>query len=318
MKIILLTRKLDPDVRCFWHVKLLFVKEACAHWNVSKFCLVSEWLRLLPLLGILALLGYLTIRPFLPKKKKQRDSLINLKIQKENPKVVNEIDIEDLNSTNVCYCRCWRSKTVRLSTSWHKTFITDMNKMLHLCFCFANFKNILPCFSFLFVISHTWSTMSWLETTWDRSFSRRRYCNRSPMTFLKTVCITPIPCSCSFVWHLCTALVLCLNLQKKRTAVSACTVCFVCVIRSCGDQSVCVGRTQTVLLLLYDNFFTIHPERVSHQSFWFCSFTLQSLNSHVVLYFSIFEKLFDVINTMFLFCFSMCQYHNWVTFVAVK
>uniref|UniRef100_A0A669D504 CDGSH iron sulfur domain 2 n=1 Tax=Oreochromis niloticus TaxID=8128 RepID=A0A669D504_ORENI len=73
---------------------------------------VSEWLRLLPLLGILALLGYLTIRPFLPKKKKQRDSLINLKIQKENPKVVNEIDIEDLNSANVCYCRCWRSKTI--------------------------------------------------------------------------------------------------------------------------------------------------------------------------------------------------------------
>lgn len=72
---------------------------------------VSEWLRLLPLLGILALLGYLTIRPFLPKKKKQRDSLINLKIQKENPKVVNEIDIEDLNSASVCYCRCWRSKT---------------------------------------------------------------------------------------------------------------------------------------------------------------------------------------------------------------
>lgn len=79
---------------------------------------MSEWLRLLPLLGILALLGYLTIRPFLPKKRKQRDSLINLKIQKENPKVVNEIDIEDLNSTNVCYCRCWRSKTVGLSNGW--------------------------------------------------------------------------------------------------------------------------------------------------------------------------------------------------------
>ncbi|KAG7274497.1 hypothetical protein CRUP_025690 [Coryphaenoides rupestris] len=65
---------------------------------------VSEWLRLLPLLGILALLGYLTVRPFLPKKKKQRDSLINLKIQKENPKVVNEIDIEDLNSANFPVC----------------------------------------------------------------------------------------------------------------------------------------------------------------------------------------------------------------------
>ncbi|MEQ2241614.1 CDGSH iron-sulfur domain-containing protein 2A, partial [Ilyodon furcidens] len=80
---------------------------------------VSEWLRLLPLLGILALLGYLTIRPFLPKKKKQRDSLINLKIQKENPKVVNEIDIEDLKSTNACYCRCWRSKTFPVCDKSH-------------------------------------------------------------------------------------------------------------------------------------------------------------------------------------------------------
>lgn len=74
--------------------------------------LVSEWLRLLPFLGVLALLGYLAIRPFLPKKKQQKDSLINLKIQKENPKVVNEIDIEDLHVAKVAYCRCWRSKTV--------------------------------------------------------------------------------------------------------------------------------------------------------------------------------------------------------------
>ncbi|XP_035599540.1 CDGSH iron-sulfur domain-containing protein 2B isoform X2 [Oncorhynchus keta] len=82
-------------------------------------CHVLDWLRLLPLLGILALLGYLTIRPFLPKKKKQKDSLINLKIQKENPKVVNEIDIEDLKSTNVCYCRCWRSKTFPVCDKSH-------------------------------------------------------------------------------------------------------------------------------------------------------------------------------------------------------
>ncbi|XP_047574061.1 CDGSH iron-sulfur domain-containing protein 2 [Lutra lutra] len=72
---------------------------------------VAEWLRLLPFLGVLALLGYLSIRPFLPKKKQQKDSLINLKIQKENPKVVNEINIEDLCLTKAAYCRCWRSKT---------------------------------------------------------------------------------------------------------------------------------------------------------------------------------------------------------------
>uniref|UniRef100_A0A8C9QCD4 CDGSH iron-sulfur domain-containing protein 2 n=1 Tax=Spermophilus dauricus TaxID=99837 RepID=A0A8C9QCD4_SPEDA len=71
----------------------------------------SEWLRLLPFLGVLALLGYLAVRPFFPKKKQQKDSLINLKIQKENPKVVNEINIEDLCLTKAAYCRCWRSKT---------------------------------------------------------------------------------------------------------------------------------------------------------------------------------------------------------------
>uniref|UniRef100_A0A8C5VQJ3 CDGSH iron-sulfur domain-containing protein 2 n=1 Tax=Microcebus murinus TaxID=30608 RepID=A0A8C5VQJ3_MICMU len=66
---------------------------------------ISEWLRLLSFLGVLALLGYLA-----GKKTQQKDSLINLKIQKENPKVVNEINIEDLCLTKADYCRCWHSK----------------------------------------------------------------------------------------------------------------------------------------------------------------------------------------------------------------
>lgn len=96
----------------------LRIADAAADWSGVKsqsefhLSLVSEWLRLLPFLGVLALLGYLAVRPFLPKKKQQKDSLINLKIQKENPKVVNEINIEDLCLTKA-YCRCWRSKTVR-------------------------------------------------------------------------------------------------------------------------------------------------------------------------------------------------------------
>ena len=99
--------------------------------NKSVF-LVSEWLRLLPFLGVLALLGYLAVRPFLPKKKQQKDSLINLKIQKENPKVVNEINIEDLCLTKAAYCRCWRSKTVSCP-------FTHTLKLVQLtCFCFLN------------------------------------------------------------------------------------------------------------------------------------------------------------------------------------
>uniref|UniRef100_A0A8C5PY69 CDGSH iron-sulfur domain-containing protein 2 n=1 Tax=Leptobrachium leishanense TaxID=445787 RepID=A0A8C5PY69_9ANUR len=80
---------------------------------------VSEWLRLLPFLGVMALLGYLAIRPFLAKKKQQKDSLINLKIQKENPKVVNEINIEDLHLAKAAYCRCWRSKTFPVCDGSH-------------------------------------------------------------------------------------------------------------------------------------------------------------------------------------------------------
>nr|XP_004663047.1 CDGSH iron-sulfur domain-containing protein 2 isoform X1 [Jaculus jaculus] len=90
-----------------------YLKQLPLPESISGFArlTVSEWLRLLPFLGVLALLGYLAVRPFLLKKKQQKDSLINLKIQKENPKVVNEINIEDLCLTKAAYCRCWRSKT---------------------------------------------------------------------------------------------------------------------------------------------------------------------------------------------------------------
>uniref|UniRef100_A0A8C6XIJ1 CDGSH iron sulfur domain 2 n=1 Tax=Naja naja TaxID=35670 RepID=A0A8C6XIJ1_NAJNA len=84
----------------------------CSLLSCNPFPSISEWLWLLPFLGVLALRGYLAIRPFLPMKKQQKDSLINLKIQKDNTKVVNKINIEDLCHTKAVYCRCWRSKTV--------------------------------------------------------------------------------------------------------------------------------------------------------------------------------------------------------------
>lgn len=38
--------------------------------------------------------------------------MVNLHIQKDNPKVVHAFDMEDLGDKAV-YCRCWRSKKVR-------------------------------------------------------------------------------------------------------------------------------------------------------------------------------------------------------------
>lgn len=113
-----------PEQTEVWSPNRLRIADAALGWSgaesQSKFRLssVSEWLRLLPFLGVLALLGYLAVRPFLPKKKQQKDSLINLKIQKENPKVVNEINIEDLCLTKA-YCRCWRSKTFPVCDGSH-------------------------------------------------------------------------------------------------------------------------------------------------------------------------------------------------------
>ncbi|KAM7126947.1 CDGSH iron-sulfur domain-containing protein 2-like [Molossus nigricans] len=75
----------------------------------------------MPFLGVLALLGYLVVRPFLPKKTQRKGSLINLKTQKENPKVVNEISLEDLCLTKAACCRCWRSKTFPACDGSHNT-----------------------------------------------------------------------------------------------------------------------------------------------------------------------------------------------------
>lgn len=52
----------------------------------------------------------MSVQTFKPKPPPQK-SPVNLKIQKETPKVVNMVDIEDLGE-KVTYCRCWRSKKV--------------------------------------------------------------------------------------------------------------------------------------------------------------------------------------------------------------
>ncbi|XP_074153166.1 CDGSH iron-sulfur domain-containing protein 1 [Sminthopsis crassicaudata] len=55
-----------------------------------------------------AVVGYLAYKKFVVKEKRYR-SMVNLTIQKDNPKVVHAFDMEDLGDKAV-YCRCWRSK----------------------------------------------------------------------------------------------------------------------------------------------------------------------------------------------------------------
>ncbi|CAD7672995.1 unnamed protein product [Nyctereutes procyonoides] len=71
---------------CIEHWRVLPGSPGSQFQNGFGYCLSSVYLHYLATLQC----------PFLPKKKQQKDSLINFKIQKENPKVVNEINIEDL------------------------------------------------------------------------------------------------------------------------------------------------------------------------------------------------------------------------------
>ena len=74
---------------------------------------VWDWLSLLPFVGTVSLLSYVTSQAFKPKPPPKK-SPVNLKIQKESAKVVNIVDLEDL-ADKVTYCRCWRSKRVNIS-----------------------------------------------------------------------------------------------------------------------------------------------------------------------------------------------------------
>lgn len=77
----------------------------------------SDWLSLLPFIGMLSLISYVTYQAF-RSKPAPKDSRVNLKIQKECSKVVNMVDIEELGD-KVSYCRCWRSKKFPICDGTH-------------------------------------------------------------------------------------------------------------------------------------------------------------------------------------------------------
>ncbi|XP_022318073.1 CDGSH iron-sulfur domain-containing protein 2-like [Crassostrea virginica] len=78
---------------------------------------VTEWASLVPFVGAVSLIVYMSVQTFKPKPPPQKFP-VNLKIQKEAPKVVNMVDIEDLGD-KVTYCRCWRSKKFPLCDGSH-------------------------------------------------------------------------------------------------------------------------------------------------------------------------------------------------------
>ncbi|KAJ3641365.1 hypothetical protein Zmor_027876 [Zophobas morio] len=68
-----------------------------------------DWLALVPPTAALAGFTYVTYRAFCPHGRPQPSGTVNQKILKDNPKVVDTIDIEDISEKAV-FCRCWKTK----------------------------------------------------------------------------------------------------------------------------------------------------------------------------------------------------------------
>lgn len=77
------------------------------------YFLVRDWLALIPPTAAVAGLTYVSYRAFCPHGRPAPCGKVNPTIQKTSPKVVDTVDIEDITEKAV-FCRCWRTKNVRI------------------------------------------------------------------------------------------------------------------------------------------------------------------------------------------------------------
>jgi CDGSH-type Zn-finger protein len=74
----------------------------------------------IPIVTTVGLTAYVVWQAFRPKI-----GIINPNIQKNDEKVVNAMDIEDIGDS-IAFCRCWRSKKFPLCDGSHNTFNKQM------------------------------------------------------------------------------------------------------------------------------------------------------------------------------------------------
>jgi len=88
---------------------------------------VKDWIQLVPLGAVVAGISYLaydkissTGLPCMQKcgSKAPKGPMVNASIKKDQAKVVDSVDIEDVGDKKV-FCRCWRSSTFPLCDGSH-------------------------------------------------------------------------------------------------------------------------------------------------------------------------------------------------------
>jgi CDGSH-type Zn-finger protein len=81
----------------------------------------SDWISLILFLHVVLLIIVALVKLFLPRG----PTKINPDIKKDDPKVVDLVEIEDLETEKTAYCRCWKSKKFPLCDGAH----SDHNKL---------------------------------------------------------------------------------------------------------------------------------------------------------------------------------------------
>jgi len=81
----------------------------------------QDWISLILFLHVFLLIVVALVKLVLPRP----PTKVNADIKKDDPKVVDLVDVEDLNTEKAAYCRCWKSKQFPLCDGSH----TEHNKL---------------------------------------------------------------------------------------------------------------------------------------------------------------------------------------------
>jgi len=68
---------------------------------------------------VVLLVLYAVVRLLVSVVLKPKPAQINFKVRKDNPKVVDLVEIEDLAEEKISYCRCWKSSKFPLCDGTH-------------------------------------------------------------------------------------------------------------------------------------------------------------------------------------------------------